>query len=205
MTDRAAAMRSFERRMRRERAVAADVVACASVTDTVERAAARMSRVIARMVLREWSISARSTMRRLGVELRLVRSKRIVSVVDRCVIDPAGWSMRKLRAVAQTLVVTMMTSARTAGALDVADALSHVELARVKRKRRPRLTKEWVSLGDAKTCEECDEMDGDVVNAYSMFRLSADRTPKAYDYHGEKIEGPELHPNCRCDLLVSYA
>jgi hypothetical protein len=189
------------------------VVACAEASTSVPKAAARMSRVIARMVGVEWSRAVHATIKRLGLtkaELPpAITSRRILRLHTRCTIDSSGMSMRKLESVAKTLVVTMMTSARTAGALDVVDAMAMVErvdAARIKRKKKKkRLTKQWVSLGDGKTCEECDELDGDTVNAYSMFKLSEDRTPKGYDYHGDEIEGPELHPNCRCDLLIDRA
>lgn len=71
------------------------------------------------------------------------------------------------------------------------------------KKKRKRLVKEWVAVGDDKTCDECDAMDGKRSNAYSDFRLSDDQ-PRASDYFGDSIEGPPLHPNCRCEILITY-
>ena len=99
----------------------------------------------------------------------------------------------------KSITITSMTAVRTAGALDVLDSHRSSQVVRsrlVKLYGKPgaRFAKEWFTMRDELVCSHCDELDGVVVNAYNGVFSS--------DQFGD-VEGPPLHPNCRCEILVS--
>lgn len=204
--DRRDLRKAHARRMLRERALLSRIdTACTNVALSDAHGGAQA--IVDEAIDAEYKIAALRTAQSCGVQISKLAVERLTNVRAAHRIgkldDPARLAQR-----ARMLAVSAMTAARTAGVLDYLDAIRSaktVEAAAKARKRSKRLTKEWVSLGDAKTCEECEEIDGDVVNAYSNFRLNDARTPRAADYYGDSIEGPPLHPSCRCDLLIAKA
>lgn len=95
---------------------------------------------------------------------------------------------KKARARGATEVVTVMTDASTIAADDAARAAVKKSKKSKKKKKRTRLYKEWVT-DSGNVCEDCAEVDGERVRHDEEFS------------NGE--EGPTLHPNCRCSLLLT--
>lgn len=100
----------------------------------------------------------------------------------------------------KSITVTAMTAVRSAGAFDVMDLHRNNQVVKndlitAVGKPGARFAKEWFTMRDELVCDHCDELDGVVVNAYSgVFEATGlDKT----------VDGPPLHPNCRCEILVS--
>jgi len=63
--------------------------------------------------------------------------------------------------------------------------------------------KQWVSSGDARSCDYCLSMDGRIVGIRDCFFQRGTEHPLGglkFDY--EDIEHPPLHPNCRCTIVA---
>lgn len=60
----------------------------------------------------------------------------------------------------------------------------------------------WVynAEGDAKTCEQCQELDGWVVNVEDVSEFE-DLFPYG-EAEGTDLYRPNTHPNCRCTLIL---
>jgi hypothetical protein len=213
--DRDDVHKSFRRRMLREAKVLRTLFKiCEEKNVELSDATTSAQRVLDRTMFNEWTRSVKRVSKSLGQTIELTSSRRLQRVKEVHRISSVEVSSAThLASRSRMLAIGAITCARAAGALDVVDAL-HEEFRieatakkkkKKKAKRKKRLTKEWVTEGDSRVCEECDELDGVVVNAYSDFRLDPDLHPHAYDYHGDSIEGPLLHPACRCELLISRA
>lgn len=183
------------RRMSRERGYAARLTAQLAIT-RLDDARAGAQRVVDEAAKGEYLRAIRRAQRMVGARVPATQT-RLSGVLERHrVSDP-----RRARAV----LTSAMTAARTAGTLDVLTTLALKRKKKAKKKRAKRLVKEWVNDPGSNICEECDALDGQRVNAYSMFRLTDVDQPRAFDYFGGEVEGPPLHPSCRCDVMIDRA
>lgn len=200
---RLAAEKSYTRRMRREFAVLCDLAAlCSGVTLSV--ASDAVQKRIDTAIDEEHRRAFLRTCETIGLNdhRRCAFAERLADVKARHQVGAAE-TTRKLLTRSKMIAVTAITAARTAGALDALDVHRSLRTLGKQKKKKKRLVKEWAALGDAKTCEECDALDGSVTTAYRDFSLNEDEEPHAADYHGDGIGGPPLHVNCRCELIIS--
>jgi len=69
-----------------------------------------------------------------------------------------------------------------------------------------RFRQKWQTVGDDRMCFLCAPMDGALVSLGGQFEssekgvLPSEREP----YAGDTVEGPPLHPMCRCDLVADF-
>lgn len=60
--------------------------------------------------------------------------------------------------------------------------------------------KEWLTAFDERTCDECADMDGKMIELDQNYFDQGDNLgPISFDY--EDIEGPPLHVSCRCSTI----
>jgi SPP1 gp7 family putative phage head morphogenesis protein len=65
------------------------------------------------------------------------------------------------------------------------------------------VAKKWLTTDDDRTCPECIQMDGRTVELdKNFFDKGATFGPLNLDY--EDVEGPPLHPDCRCTVLAEF-
>lgn len=101
----------------------------------------------------------------------------------------ARYSARLLNRRAETIARTEIIDASAAGQLAGWQAAADAGLLDVTRTQR-----EWIVTDDDRLCELCQEMDGQKVAFDSPF-IAPD---------GGAIDGPTLHPNCRCTVGLAF-
>jgi len=60
--------------------------------------------------------------------------------------------------------------------------------------------KQWLAYVDRRCCPECASMDGVTMALDSGFKMKGGE--ELFDYTGDALQHPPLHPDCRCTLVA---
>jgi len=60
--------------------------------------------------------------------------------------------------------------------------------------------KQWLAYVDRRCCPECASMDGVTMALDSGFKMKGGE--ELFDYTGDALQHPPLHPDCRCTLIA---